>query len=416
MPEFLQLVSVDEARGALLSGTAALAEEETIPTGLALGRVTSRDIASPADSPSFRRSEVDGYAVRSRDTHAASTALPAYLSVTGEVLMGRAAGLALAVGQAALIHTGGHVPDGADAVVMVEDTQVTRPGEIEVLRALAPGENVLQVGEDVKVGQVVLAAHVRLRAQEVGALMGLGVPRTAVVRRPRVAILATGDEVVPPEAVPDPGQVRDVNSYIVEAIVLRAGGVPRRHGIIGDDESALRAAAQRALDESDALVITAGSSVSTRDMTVRVAQDLGPPGVIVHGIATKPGKPTILALAGGKPVLGLPGNPVSAAVSAMLYVAPVVEKLLGLEPAVRLAALRARITRNLPSLAGREDYIPGRWIDRAGESWVEPVYGKSNLIFTLVRADGLIRLAADVNGVAQADWVDFIPFSGLDLT
>jgi len=164
MPEFLQLVSVDEARGALLAGTAALTEEETIPTGLALGRVTSRDIASPADSPSFRRSEVDGYAVRSHDTHAASAALPAYLSVSGEVLMGRAAGLALAAGQAALIHTGGHVPDGADAVVMVEDTQVSRPGEIEVLRALAPGENVLQVGEDVKVGQVVLAAHVRLRA------------------------------------------------------------------------------------------------------------------------------------------------------------------------------------------------------------------------------------------------------------
>lgn len=412
MSEFLQLVSVEEARAALLSGTTALAEEELLPTEQALGRVTSRAITSPADSPSFRRSEVDGYALRSRDTHAASPALPAYLSVAGEVLMGRAAGVTLFTGQAALIHTGGHVPDGADAVVMVEDTQTSRPGEIEVLRALAPGENVLQIGEDIKIGQPVLGVHQRLRAQEIGALMGLGVTQTAVVRRPRVAILATGDEIVVPEAMPDPGQVRDVNSYVVEGIILRAGGLPRRYGITRDDEAAMREAARQALAESDALVMTAGSSVSTRDMTARVAQDLGPPGVIVHGIATKPGKPTILALSGGKPVLGLPGNPVSAAVIAMLYVVPAVEKQLGLDPPVHLAAMRGRITRNLPSLAGREDYVPGRWIDRAGESWVEPVLGKSNLIFILVRADGLIRLPADVNGVAQSDFVDFIPFSG----
>jgi molybdopterin molybdotransferase len=411
MPEFLKLVSVDEARGALLAGISALADEEQQLTEQALGRVTAQAIVSPANSPSFRRSEVDGYALRSRDTHAASASLPAYLSLAGEVLMGRAAGFALCAGQAALIHTGGHVPDGADAVVMVEDTQVSRPGEIEVLRALSPGENVLEVGEDVKVGQVVLGAHVRLRAQEIGALMGLGITRIALVRRPRVAILATGDEVVPPEAAPSAGQVRDVNSYVVEAIVRRAGGEPKRFGILGDDEAALRQAARQALDECDALVITAGSSVSTRDMTERVANDLGPPGVIVHGIATKPGKPTILALAGRKPVLGLPGNPVSAAVIAMLYAAPMVEKMLGLDPAARVAGVRARITRNLPSLTGREDYIPGRWIGRAGGIWVDPIFGKSNLIFTLVRADGLIRLPADVNGVAEADWVDFLPFS-----
>jgi len=415
MAEFLQLVSVDEARAALLAGTSALADEEQQRTEQALGRVTAQAIVSPANSPSFRRSEVDGYAVRSRDTHAAGASLPAYLSLAGEVLMGRAAGFALAAGQAALIHTGGHVPDGADAIVMVEDTQVSRPGEIEVLRALSPGENVLEVGEDVKVGQVVLGAHVRLRAQEIGALMGLGVTRIALVRRPRVAILATGDEVVPPEAAPSAGQVRDVNSYVVEAIVRRAGGEPKRFGILGDDEAALRRAARQALEECDAMVITAGSSVSTRDMTERVANDLGPPGVIVHGIATKPGKPTILALAGHKPVLGLPGNPVSAAVIAMLYAAPMVEKMLGLDPAARLAGVRARITRNLPSLAGREDYIPGRWIGRAGGIWVDPIFGKSNLIFTLVRADGLIRLPADVNGVAESDWIDFLPFSTADL-
>lgn len=415
MPEFLQLVSVDEARGTLLAGISALADEERTRTEQALGRVTAQVIVSPANSPSFRRSEVDGYAVRSRDTHAAGASLPAYLSLAGEVLMGRAAGFALSAGQAALIHTGGHVPDGADAIVMVEDTQVSRPGEIEVLRALAPGENVLEVGEDVKVGQVVLGAHVRLRAQEIGALMGLGVTRVVLVRRPRVAILATGDEVVPPEAAPSAGQVRDVNSYVVEAIVRRAGGEPKRFGILGDDEAALRRAARQALEECDAMVITAGSSVSTRDMTERVANDLGPPGVIVHGIATKPGKPTILALAGRKPVLGLPGNPVSAAVIAMLYAAPMVEKMLGLDPAARLAGVRARITRNLPSLAGREDYIPGRWIGRAGGIWVDPIFGKSNLIFTLVRADGLIRLPADVNGVAEGDWIDFLPFSTADL-
>ncbi len=348
---------------------------------------------------------MDGYAVRAEDTYGASEGLPALLRLAGEVPMGRASQLSLAPGQAALIHTGGMVPAGADAVVMVETSQ--RYGEeVEIYRPVATGENTVQVGEDVGRGEPILPAGQLLRPQDLGALAALGVSEVEVVARPRVAILATGDEVVPPEREPVPGQVRDVNSGLLAALVQGAGGEPLALGVAPDDYETILRLSREGLAAADALVVAAGSSVSTRDVTARALGELGQPGVLVHGVALRPGKPTILGAAGGKPVFGLPGNPVSAFTTARLFLLPAIYRLLGLAQPPRPATARARLTANVPSATGREDFVPVRLLERDGETWAEPVFGKSNLIFVAVRADGFLRVALNLGGLAAGEQVE----------
>ena len=405
MPEFLVLADPDQARREWLAAVTHRVDAETLPVPDALGRVLAEDIAAAEPIPGFRRSTVDGYAVRAADTHGASESLPAYLTVVGEVPMGAAAPFALQPGQAALIHTGGMVPEGADAVVMLEYTQASREGEVEILRAVAVGENIIQVGEDVAAGQVIMPAGRRLRSPEVGGLMALGRTRVAVARRVRVGIISTGDEVVPPDAPLRPGQVRDVNSYTLSAVVQQWAGEPLRYGIVPDDEDALFAAAQKALAETDLVVITAGSSASTRDMTARVIDRLGKPGVLAHGLRTKPGKPTILGVAQGKPVVGLPGNPVSALVNTLWLVVPALERLQNAQPRP-WPRWRATLANHAPSEAGREEWIPVRLREEDGRFWADVVFYKSNLIFRLVEADGLIRVPADATGLAAGTEVD----------
>ncbi|MBM3122110.1 MAG: molybdopterin molybdenumtransferase MoeA [Chloroflexi bacterium] len=412
MPEFLRLQTPSEALSRLLEALPAEARlgSEDLPTAEALGRILAVDIRAPHALPPFPRSSVDGYAVRAADTFGASASLPAYLSVAGEVLMGTLTTLSLDRGQAALVHTGGMIPAGADAVVMVEDTQVARPDEIEVLKPAAPGQNVLQLGEDVQPGEIVLQRGARLRAQELGGLMALGFTRVEVVRRPRVAILSTGDEVVAPEADPLPGQVRDVNTTTLSALVELGGGEPVFYGILPDRREALEAAARRAHAECDVVLITAGSSVSTRDITSEIIATLGAPGVLAHGVALRPGKPTILAVCSGKPVIGLPGNPVSALVVAGLFVTPLLRRLLGVQAPRLIPRVTARLVTNIPSESGREDYVPVRVTGTEGDYTAEPVFGKSNLIFTLVRADGLVRVPAEANGLPAGIIVEVLLF------
>ena len=400
MPEFLELLPPAEALALLLGHLAPGAPRaEEVETALSAGRVTAQAVASPERLPAFSRSTVDGYAVRARDTFGASESLPAYLSLAGEVPMGSAPAFTVTAGQAALIHTGGMLPEGADAVVMLEYTQPARPGEVEVLRAVAPGENELRAGEDVETGQQVIPAGRRLRPAEIGGLMALGRTRVSVVVPPRVGILSSGDEVIEPGQAPRPGQVRDINSYTLSALVERHGGCAVRYGIIPDRREALRESMRAALEACDMLVITAGSSASTRDLTAEIIDEMGRPGVLVHGVNVKPGKPTILAACGGKPVIGLPGNPVSALVIAGLFVTPVVERLLGLPAGGPRPAVTARLSVNLPSQAGREDWVPVRLI--AGpQGWTaEPIFYKSNLIFTLAQADGMLHIPPDATGL-----------------
>ncbi len=399
-----------EALAALLHHLETLPRPEKILTADALGRITAAGIFAPHPLPAFPRSTVDGYAVRAADTYGANDSLPAYLSLAGNIPMGLEASITLSKGQCALIHTGGMLPGGADAVVMIEHTQTTVPGEIEVQRAAGVGENVLKVGEDVLEGQEVIRAGVRLRPAEIGGLMALGITELDVARKPRVGILSSGDEVIPPQQEPKAGQVRDVNTYTLSALIQQAGAEPLRYGIIPDQEEAMLRAARSAVQACDLVVITAGSSASTRDLTAQVVNQLGNPGVLVHGVNVRPGKPTILAVCDGKAVIGLPGNPVSTLVIALLFVVPAIEALLGISHRVAKPFVPARLKINLPSQAGREDWIPVQL--HPGESGyvADPVFGKSNLIFSLARADGLVRIPPDANGLAAGEMVEVILF------
>lgn len=378
---------------------------ETLPTADALNRVLAVAIAAPHPLPQFARSTVDGYALRAADTFGASESLPAYLNVVGELRMGRVPTLRIGPGEAALIHTGSALPPGADAVVMVERTQEAGPQEIEVLRAAAPGENVISIGEDVKAGEIVMPAGHRLRAQELGGLAALGFTTVTVARRPRLAILSTGDELVAPDVIPGANQVRDINSIAVSAMIVRHGGVPLCGGIIPDDAETLFTAALAALREADGLIITAGSSISARDMTADVINRLGTPGVLVHGVSVRPGKPTILGVCGGKPVFGLPGNPVSALNTVRLFVAPVLWAMQGAE-LPRRGFVRARLSHNLPGAAGRESFVPVQLEETPEGLCATPIFGESNLIFTLVRGAGIIHVPLGVTGLPAGAEVD----------
>lgn len=374
---------------------------------------------APHGLPEFARSTVDGYAVRARDTYGASPSLPVYLRLRGEVPMGVLATVEARASECLLIHTGGMLPPGADAVVMLENTQAASvdhesgsdesESEIEIHRAAASGENVIGVGEDVKAGQVVLGAGSRLRPQEIGGLMALGLTTVLVKRKPRIAVISTGDEIVDPQTQPAPGQVRDVNSSSLAALVADAGGEPVLLGVVPDRPDELASAARTALSTSDLVIISAGSSASARDLTASTINALGEPGVIVHGVNIRPGKPTILGICGGKVVIGLPGNPVSALVVARLFVVPAILKWLGLGEGRPQPSIRAKLSVNVASQTGREDWWPMR-LHRAPSGmepeWVaEPIFSRSNLIFGLVAAQGLMCVAAEKNGMTAGEIV-----------
>ncbi len=423
MPEFLTLLPPDEARSLLFSHLLQpTIESEPVDVSSALGRVLAEDITAPHPLPEFQRATVDGYAVRAGDTHGASDSLPAYLNLIGEVPMGDAPLFEIGAGQCASIHTGGMLPNGSDAVVMLEYTQrVGKDGqlpiptqmEIEIFRAVADGENVIRVGEDVEQGQVIQEKGSQMGPAEIGGLMALGITRVNVLRKIRVGLISTGDEVIDPGQSPRPGQVRDINSYTLGALVEKSGGEANRYGIIPDKFEALKDAAAKALSECDMVLITAGSSASTRDMTADVIRSLGEPGVLVHGINTRPGKPTILGVCHGKAVIGLPGNPVSALVNGYLFVVPVIEKLLAALPKPKPTVL-ARLTVNLPSQAGREDWWPVKLLESRQAEFVNyvaaPIFGKSNLIFTLAAADGLLRIHPDATGLSAGEIVEVYLF------
>ena len=408
MPEFIKLLPPREALSILIERIPAGTGSELIETTSALGRVTNTSVLAPHPLPSFSRSTVDGFALQAKDTYGASDSLPAYLKLIGEVPMGAAAEITVGTSQCALIHTGGMLPYGTDAVVMIEHTQVARPGEVEILKSTAVGENIIAVGEDITAGDEIIPAGKELREAEIGGLMALGITQLSVSKRPVVGILSSGDEVIPPQESPSSGQVRDVNSYSLQGLVDKYGGVPTLYGIIPDTADELRKKAVQALKECDMVVITAGSSASERDLTALVVKELGEPGVLVHGVNVRPGKPTILAVCDNKVVIGLPGNPVSALVIAKLFVVPVLEKLLRLTHKPPVPSISAKLSINLSSQTGREDWVPVRLRKVTDGYLAEPIFGKSNFIFILVRADGLIRIPPSATGLRAGEKVEVI--------
>ena len=373
--------------------------------GDALGRVPAAPVLAPHDLPGFARATVDGYAVRAADTFGASESLPAYLTVTGSVTMGAAATADVAPGAAVAIPTGGALPRSADAVVMVEHTQEPLPGSIEVMRPAAPGDGMVRADEDARAGVELVPAGRPLRAQDLGMLAAAGVTTLGVHARPRVAIVSTGDEVVAPQTpVLEPGQVRDATAVALAALVCDAGGEPDPRGIVPDDRVALEQALRRARDGCDMVVVSAGSSVGARDETAAAVAALGEPGIWCHGLAIRPGKPTLLADCDGVPVVGLPGNPRSALVVFRLIGVPLVRLVGGITAPPPDPVVRARLERDLPSAAGRLDVVQVRL--RGGLA--APLFGKSALLSMLAAADGYVVVPEPATGLAGGTDVDVV--------
>ncbi|MGZ4182716.1 MAG: molybdopterin molybdotransferase MoeA [Solirubrobacteraceae bacterium] len=380
---------------------------ESVPLAHAGGRIPAAAIAAREALPGFDRSSVDGYAVRARDTFGASEGIPAYLRVIGAVRMGALAQDEVFGQTAVAIPTGGMLPPGADAVMMIEHTQEAMAGTVEVVRPVAPGENVVRSDEDAVPGATLVSPGRPLRAQDVAMLAAAGVTEIAVHAAPRVTILATGDEVVAPDtAALAPGQVRDALSASIGVLVKEAGGVPGPAAIVPDDRERLRDALTDALAASDCVVICAGSSVGGRDETAAAVAALPDAEIWCHGLAIKPGKPTLLARSGDIPIVGLPGNPRSALVIFRTIGMPLVRRVGGWTAEPRLGAIHARLSRDLPSAAGRLDIVQVRLRDDKAE----PIFGPSALLSVLTAADGYVIVDEDANGLSAGDAVDVIPY------
>ncbi len=376
---------------------------ETVSVTSALARIPARPVTAPHPLPGFARSTVDGYAVRAADTYGVSEGLPGYLQVIGSVLMGTEPSYLVGPGTAVSMPTGGVLPPGADAVVMIEYTQQAMTETIEVVRPVAPGEGVVRADEDAAQGAELVPAGRPLRPQDLGMLSAAGITAVAVHARPRVAIFSTGDEVVPPEtAVLRPGQVRDATAAALGALVADSGGEPVSAGIVPDDPAALEAALRAALPVSDMIVISAGSSVGARDETAGVVARLGEPGIWCHGLAIKPGKPTLLADCGGVPVVGLPGNPRSALVVFRLLGIPLVRLIGGCTTPPPEPTVRVRLARDLPSATGRLDVVQVRVTDDAAT----PLFGLSALLSVLTAADGFLIIPEEATGLGAGTEVD----------
>lgn len=407
MGELFQVRTVQDARELLGKHITATLPVEQVPLLEALGRRLSRDLSAVDAVPGFDRSTMDGFAVRARDTFGATESLPAYLDVTGEVFMGRDSSAAgkLNAGQAWRIPTGGMLPPGADAVVMVEYTEELDERTIGVTRPVAPGDHIVRAGEDVAPGDGVLSRGHVLRPQDLGLLAAVGLSHVPVFEPVRVGIISTGDELVETREQPGPGRVRDINSYALYGQAAAAGARSRIYGIVRDDFESLIDMLRQALAECDLVLLSGGSSVGTRDVAARALDTLGSPGVLFHGISIKPGKPTVGAVVNGKPVFGLPGHPVSAMVVFDLLVAPLLRYGGYLDDPLEFP-VRARMTRNMRSAAGREDYIRVRLYRENGIIFADPVLGKSGLISTMVRASGLARIPAEKEGVEAGEYIE----------
>lgn len=409
LPEFFKVVTPEQVFEAL-SGFGRLAVE-TVPIDDALGRVCGADIASPEDLPPLPRSTMDGYAVRAADTFGASDSIPAFLDVAGAIAMGQLSGIAIGRNQAAAIPTGGFLPRGADSVVMVEYTGPAGDGAIEVSRPVTTGENVLGKAEDVARGEVVIPAGKRLLPQDIGLLAGLGMTQVAVYRRPKVAVISTGDEIVPVTDAPPPGRIRDINSHSIAALVRTSGGEAEMFDIVPDDPDRLRTAIEKVL-ASDIVVLSGGSSVGERDHMVNVVSSMPGTVIFAHGIAISPGKPTLIASIGGKPLFGLPGHPVSALVVAQVFLAPFIRYLEGeaLKRGPAGMRVRAALTTSVHSAQGREEYIRVKIEDEQGQVSARPVFGKSGMLSTLVKADGFIVVPMHAEGIPAGEMVDVFLF------
>lgn len=411
MKAFFKVVAPREALRILLENDPV--GTEAVRTARARARVLAEDLYSRVDLPHFPRAAMDGYSVKAKDTFGASASQPTYLRLVGTVEMGKEATRPLGQGEAMRISTGGMLPPESDGVVMVEYTEEVGENMVEIHQGISPWKNVIQVGDDIKKGDPVFRRGRRLRAHDLGALTGIGISSLSVYKKPRVVLISTGDEIVDAEAEPRPGQVRNINQHSLAGLIEECGAELNDLGVVRDDREALVKALRRALDWGDLVLLSGGSSVGARDIAMDAIRSLPKVEILFHGISVRPGKPTIFAKAAGRPLLGLPGYPVSALVIFDLFAAPLIRTLGGEDPTTVCQfpkRTRAILKANIASQTGREDYVRVSLEEVDGRLYATPLPSKSGAIFTLVKADGIIRIDLNQERVEQGQEVEVILF------
>lgn len=369
----------------------------------ALGRVAFEDVFSRADIPDFRRSTVDGYAVISKDTFGASESLPVFLDVIGRVEMGEATSLRVSSGKCVYVPTGGMIPEGADGMIMIEYVESLDEGSIAAYSAVAPGQDIIQVGDDVRKGECILRKGRVIKSQDIGVFCAAGIKCIKAAKKPRVAVISTGDEIVDPFGEAGLGQVRDINTYTLSAMVEELGGEVTHKAVIKDDFDLLKKAVEEAAAQNHIVVISGGSSVGAKDNTEKVIDSFGEPGVFVHGVAVKPGKPTILGRVRNAAVFGLPGHPVSAVIIFKIFVEYTINKLLGKNKDT--IKVQGVMGSNLHSSPGRETYQMVQLEEQDGTYIAKPIHAKSAAISQLSKAHGFIRIPVNKEGIQKGETV-----------
>lgn len=403
--EFFKVASLEAALTHLCNFPCTASEK--IPLQESPGRILAQDIISDINIPAFDRSTVDGYAVQAKSTFGASEGMPALLNVIGAVDMGKPAGITVRPGEAVRIPTGGMLPKGADSVVMLEHAEPLDDHTIEVYKTVTPLQHVIETGEDFLKGACILSRGQPLRPQEMGLLAALGKSDVPVFKKPTVAIISTGDEIVDVRTTPAPGRLRDINAYTLAGLIRKSGGHPVYLGIAPDNFDELFRMCEHALSHADIVLVSGGSSVGARDFTLKAISGLPGSEILVHGISISPGKPTIIAQIKGKAFFGLPGHVTSAMIVFMKTVQPLIEHMKGLSEEYRekKQKITATLARNLASVQGRTDFVRVRLAREEGRMVAYPILGKSGLIRTMVEGDGLIEIDINSEGLDKGSAV-----------
>ncbi|MFL0246644.1 molybdopterin molybdotransferase MoeA [Candidatus Clostridium stratigraminis] len=402
--ELLSVMKTEEVKALINREFTYKLESETISLLDSVNRICSKDIKASFNIPSFRRSTVDGYAVNSRDVFGASESIPAFMELKEEIIMGKAPESVLVnAGECSYIPTGGMLPEGSDSVVMLEYCDRLDDKTILINKPSAPGENVVQIGEDMSMNDIVIKDGQRLRPYEIGVLAAQGINKVNIYKKPKIAIISTGDEIVSIETDPKLGEIRDINTYMLCSLIIKDGGIPISYGVVKDEFLLLKSNVDKALKECDVVLISGGSSVGIKDHTLKVIDSYDNGGVLVHGMAIKPGKPTIVGKAYEKIVFGLPGHPLAASVVYKILVKGYINKLMKLKE--EEYGITAEMNINYHKAMGREEYLPVSLEKENDKIIAYPVFGRSGIITAFSRAYGYIRIDKDVEGLYKGDKV-----------
>ncbi|MDK2799150.1 MAG: molybdopterin molybdotransferase [Clostridiales bacterium] len=403
--KFLKVLSVDETKEELTVTFAnfnlAIEELDIVD---ALDRILAQDIVSPMDVPQFNRSTVDGYAIKSFDSHGTSDFMPGFLKVIGAVSIGESTNLSVSAGEAVYVPTGGIIPEGADSVIMIEHIEKLDENTIAVYKPICTGENIIYAGDDIKKQQLVLEKGKKITPQDIGVLAAIGISKIKTYKKPRFYIISTGDEIIDLDETLTLGKIRDINGYVLSALVQKVGGEVVDKVIVKDNFDLLRKEVQKGIDIADIILISGGSSVGIRDFTYDVINSFKGKGVFVHGVAIKPGKPTIIGEAEGKAVFGLPGHPVSAMMVFKIFVEYFIKARMGIKEHFNMT--KAIMDFNVHSSPGKETYQMVHLQEREGKFYAVPSFGKSGFITLLSKSSGYIIIKDHIEGLNKGEEVN----------